>query len=610
MKKIIYIAFATALMAGGGAMSSCSDFLEAENKTNINSDDYFVTMGGMEGLRVYTYSLLKPITSTVDIYTWGTDLYVATRGGDPGDFHRYALTSTNSDVTDLYENCNKLIQSANSMIYYAGDDDARYIAEAKFLRAYAYYILTQQFGSVPYITDYIRDAERNYPKTPLKEIYDNMIADLENVAKESSLPETSSGSDLGYVSRRAAYALLAKVCLAAGWDLGTTLGDAAAGTYTVNDKSYFEEAAKYADEAIDGQSLTMSFEDKWNPANENNNPEIIFSVQYERDGNPGILSEDGHGLQNYFGSYYGVCTTNGTKYCNSGQALSDKALYLWGPGDTRFDGTFMNTIYNFDGTWGTTGYYAYYNAKPEDLETMGILYRFFPYYTTEEEAEAEFAAKQSQYACTGYINDGVHAYILGDNVVKYDFNTDGTILKKSTLSYTQSCVDPNGTTVCKKWDDPATAQENTNTKNGYRDIVLFHLSDMYLTGAEANLMAGDKAKALVYVNDVRDRSNAGHLGSFAEYQPEYTIPANFGSITDLDVILDEKAREEFGELDRWMDLRRTRQLVRYNIAFNSYIDGVGAMSNALGQIKWYRPIPSEELSNNTALTDADQNPGY
>lgn len=607
MKKILYIAFATSMLAGTAALTSCSDFLDADNKTNISAIDFFPTAEGMTGLRNYTYSLLNPIITETDIYEWGTDLYVPTRGGDGGEFNRYDLTPQSSSVSSFYTNLYALINSANCMLYYAGEEDGRAIAEAKFFRNYAYYLLTQHFGSVPYITEYIQGAERNYPKTPLSELYPKIIEELESIMNDSNLPAESSGANLGYISQRAVKALLAKVCLAAGWDLGTTLTNAEQGTYSVNDTQYFTKAAQYAEAAINNQALTMSFEEKWSPANETNNPEIIFSAQYERAGNPGILSDDGHGLQNTFGSYYGVCTTNGMKYCNSGKAVSAKGIYLWEPGDERFDGTFMNTIYNFDGTWGTSGYYAYYNNSG-NRDKMNIAYRYLPYYVTTEEAEAEFTANKSRYSSTGYVNS-VFAYILGDPVTQYTFNSDGTF-KKTTLSYAASLAAINGTTVCKKWDDPNTVQENTNTTNGYRDVVLFHVSDMYLTAAEAYLMAGQTDKALSYVNAVRTRANAGTLSSFAAYQPAYSIPASFGSITDLDVILDEKGREEFGENERWMDLRRTRQLVRYNIAFNDYVTSASNMSNAQGEIKWYRPIPAQEMANNTALTEDDQNPGY
>ena len=206
------------------------------------------------------------------------------------------------------------------------------------------------------------------------------------------------------------------------------------------------------------------------------------------------------------------------------------------------------------------------------------------------------------------LND-VSARILGSETVLYTFSRDGSWVK-STETYDESCSKVYGTTVVKKFDDPSTQQEALNTSNGYRDIVLFHLSDMYLTAAEAYLMAGNEAEALSYVNAVRTRANAGTLATFGSYAPDYTIPANFGSITPLDVILDERARELFAERDRWMDLRRTRQLVRYNVAYNSYVNSVSDMSNVRGEVKWYRPIPEEEMSNNTALTSEDQNPGY
>ena len=75
-------------------------------------------------------------------------------------------------------------------------------------------------------------------------------------------------------------------------------------------------------------------------------------------------------------------------------------------------------------------------------------------------------------------------------------------------------------------------------------------------------------------------------------------------------ILDECARELYAETTRWMDLRRTRQLIRYNVAYNHYIESAEDMCNSLGEQKWYRPIPAAEIQNNIAITEKDQNPGY
>ena len=79
---------------------------------------------------------------------------------------------------------------------------------------------------------------------------------------------------------------------------------------------------------------------------------------------------------------------------------------------------------------------------------------------------------------------------------------------------------------------------------------------------------------------------------------------------DIDLILDERARELYAEGHRWMDLRRTKQLVRYNVQFSEYISDAAAMANNKGEIKWYRPIPANEISANTGISQEDQNPGY
>ena len=88
---------------------------------------------------------------------------------------------------------------------------------------------------VPYITDYIESASTNYPRTDLATVYANVIADLKEIIANGNLESVSSEKDArGRASVIGAKALLAKVYLAAGWDLQTTVNDAKNGTYTVN----------------------------------------------------------------------------------------------------------------------------------------------------------------------------------------------------------------------------------------------------------------------------------------------------------------------------------------------------------------------------------------
>ena len=159
----------------------------------------------------------------------------------------------------------------------------------------------------------------------------------------------------------------------------------------------------------------------------------------------------------------------------------------------------------------------------------------------------------------------------------------------------------------KKFDDPESAQ--VAGSNDYRNLVVFHVSDMYLIAAEAYLMAGETAQALTKLNAVRNRAGLASLSSFNTYNVEYNTPASF-TLRDIDVILDERARELYAEGHRWVDLRRTKQLIRYNVAFNTYINTASQMADVSGNYKWLRPIPENEISSNTGISNADQNPGY
>ena len=602
MKKNIYIKVFTVLMAGM-TMASCSDFLDAENKSAGGSAEEFFSKDA-SSLLVTAYSSFNTLVNQVPIYEQGTDLYINTRGHAAGEFNEYSYTPASTVFENYYSNAYKAINYANGVLNYA-DASSSIAYEARFLRNWGYYLLTQQFGSVPYITTYINSPERNYPRTALDEIYKSMIEDLTDLYNNSSLEAVSQHN--GRASKQAVAALLAKVCLAAGWDLDTSLDNAEQGTYTVNDKKFFTEASAWAEKAINGINLTMSFEDKWSPTNEGN-AEEIFSILYQRENYPGEESSGGHSRQNTFGGYYGNCTATGLKNVDSDNQQSEKSMYLFEQGDKRYEATFMTTIYNshlVDGSaaWGNEGYYAYYNVSNKN--TLPIANRFFPYYASQSDVEAEIAANTSQYLRGDNINEVIVA-ILTSPVIKYTFKADGTYTK-STVTLANYNTQVNNGVCVKKFDDPQSAQ--LSGSNDYRDLVVFHVSDMYLVAAEAYLMAGDNSKALAKINAVRQRAGLAALTSFSDYQPQYSTPSSF-TIRDIDLVLDERARELYAEGHRWIDLRRTKQLVRYNVAFNEYVTSASQMADISGNYKWLRPIPQNEISSNTGITNDDQNPGY
>ena len=439
---------------------------------------------------------------------------------------------------------------------------------------------------------------------------DLLPKDLTSLYNSSSL---ASQSHTGRASKQAVAALLAKVYLAAGWDLDTTLSDAEQGSYNVNGTNNFTQAASWAEKAINGINLTMSFEDKWYPTNEGNEEEI-FSIQYERNGYPGDVSNSGHSMQNGFGGYYGNYDASGIKNVSSDDQQSEKSMYLFEKGDKRYEGTFMEVFYaatkNASGkaNWGTEGYYAHYNVS--DLSHFPITRVYLPYYVTEAEAEAWMTEHKSQLIADGsiYANGNVIVSLLTlPNVTTWTLASGSTQFQKKTVAITDYNNQVDNGACVKKFDDPNT--EYTNNSNDYRDIVVFHVSDMYLIAAEAYLMAGQTAQALDKINAVRGRAGVAAISSFSAYQPEYFTTSSF-TIKDIDLILDERARELYAEGHRWMDLRRTKQLVRYNVEFNEYVRDASAMQGKDGNYKWLRPIPANEISANTGITMADQNPGY
>lgn len=577
----------------GTIMGGCN-YLEPDNKKVANETAENILTKDPASLRVYAYSLLQPIASRVDVYEEGVDLYMASNKKSGTQFDQYTITPENDAVKKFYADLYACINMANACIHY--DKEGKYVAEMKFLRCYCYYILTQQFGAVPYNTSYINDAGRNYPIESLENIYTSLINELEALTSDATLAPNDTK---GYASKRAVNALLAKVYLAAGWDLDVEMTDELKGLYNLKDDKYFTLALAAAEAAIDGQTLNLTFEEKWSPNNDGNE-EVIFAVQYERAGFPGDLKKGGHGLQNTFGSYYGDCTGTGEKYVDGRHASNPKSSYLWEPNDLRYDATFMTTMYNsVEKGWGTEGYYAYYNVDAETLASMPVAMRVFPGTASTSDADAYVTSHAEQLTKGDCVNDPIVMVMSYPNVW-----VNGS--EEDYLSYVNSSPGMFAAPVVKKFDDPASQSIATNMTNDYRDIVVLHLSDLYLVAAEAAYMAGEKGDAETYINAVRKRAYGTDANiSFTSYTSPYASLYGGFTTTEIDMLLDERARELYAEGHRWMDLRRTKQLTRYTDIFNTEIAG-----HAMGRVKWHRPIPQAEINANEAIHEEDVNKEY
>ena len=98
------------------AFTSCSDFLEQDNRSNVPSDEFYNTANGFSSLTNSTYSSMRELYNVQpQMFVAGTDLYAdgKSQGVVMG---QYTFTTDDSNIKDFYVSCYKGIQLANSVV--------------------------------------------------------------------------------------------------------------------------------------------------------------------------------------------------------------------------------------------------------------------------------------------------------------------------------------------------------------------------------------------------------------------------------------------------------------------------------------------------------------
>ena len=129
---------------------------------------------------------------------------------------------TNSVMNSVWNALYTLIHRANTVIQNGPNvtDNAsirdRSIAEAKFLRAWAYFELVSQWGAVPIYTSTVTGADSYQPRSKEEDVYALIIQDLHDAV--SGLPGKSgyASGDNGRATKAAANALLGRVLMQKG----------------------------------------------------------------------------------------------------------------------------------------------------------------------------------------------------------------------------------------------------------------------------------------------------------------------------------------------------------------------------------------------------------
>ena len=124
-------------------------------------------------------------------------------------------------------------------------------------------------------------------------------------------------------------------------------------------------------------------------------------------------------------------------------------------------------------------------------------------------------------------------------VMDYDESFDQTGVKRYGSCYKYS----GSTTFAGDGKGSATAV----------NIKVIRLSEMYLIAAEAAIGTGNKAKAADYLNAIRKRSPS-------------LAPATAANVS-VDMVLDERSKELFGEGHRFFDMMRLNKTIAFNDDF-------------------------------------------
>ena len=179
-----------------------------------------------------------------------------------------AVNSMWSQIYDLVNECNRNIEdlelSGNTSVA-----TKNIIGELKVLRAFAYYLLLDNYGDVPLITSF-SEAPKEPFKTTRKEIYDFILQDIKENINE--LPVSGPKS---FATKGMAFTLLAKLYLNA--EVYTGSADYATA------EAYCDSVINLGIYSVDANSVLSPF-----TANNSNSPDHIFNISFDQDKRQGF----------------------------------------------------------------------------------------------------------------------------------------------------------------------------------------------------------------------------------------------------------------------------------------------------------------------------------
>lgn len=654
MKKNIYsILIATISIFLVLGVSSCSDFLEEDNKTGSTADLEYSTQSGIDGLVGSCYSFLRlwgGQAAGIAFGDSGTDMFYYGKDCGLKPLGNYSFTSETDETTvfDQYweafycavDVCNTALVYVPINTVISNEKKNSYLGEIHFLRAYYYFLMVNIWGPIPYNSEPIKSLSSEAHRIPEEEIYSKILEDIDKAQEYLVLNDNDKNSMR--VSSVVCKAFRSRVLLyAASW-----LGEK---SITTNSKyagqNLYDLAQKNAEEVINSgyASFYENTADLWLMDNEdlNKNTEAIFGIHYSKD--VSTKSQCAPIRYSTGGAYSKQMARGGTSkggsmahlvfvglWNNSGSDLSDVFTRPTKIG-TEVQGVVVNEYYS-----------RYSRGFRNYLPTLYTLDLFSKHKDTDQRYEASLrdhydiapGITSSKYplmkdTAIYFINadanspEGIAAIKQGKNRYRVYTKTGGD-LPLYTSNNLEKALPTSGiqTPVSSLYNDNRYNTEQMSGENvfvaikkfeenspGYstnalitpdiseRDIMLIRLAEMYLIKAECQMNLNNNDGALKAINELRQKR---------------AIQGKDNTITgpvDINTILDERCLEFIGEQNRWFDLKRTRTLLDRVEKYNAQA------ASGIKSFHYYRPIPTTQMQavSNLSTTPGEgfwQNEGY
>ena len=621
--------------------ASCSDILDEQPRSSYDPT-FFKTEKGVEGGVTSMYAHLRYIYGQAYYYnscltgtdeaTWGWSADGNFKDADLSGVGNLTATTCRSDA--LWGTAFSNINTANGVIENGAEVGVNesLVSEARFFRAFDYFLLVQTFGGVPLdlgsgelkfnITPSRTSVRNTVPEVYTKAIFPDLLTAIENLPAN---PRVTGG-----VTKTVARLYLAKAYLTYAWWLKNpnnipTYPECQRTDPNGHDAAwYFQQAYDVAVTAIENPGPFGLQESFWmvNAGPNDRNMEILLYADHTQEDeyyNGGSLSYGGGGAPDNFAGWMMNWNYTDARSADNQAVINRIAEQCYGRpwtrmapplgvftktfadkvNDSRYDGTFT-TVYR--GNWSTAGqnWESVTNANGMKVKEREPIFSF----VFQDMDKIDYAGEGSKSNLGAGTLPGRADWVLGlDAVGRYVYPGLWKLGPYRT---------DNGS---------GAGQPNAGSTRPY-NIAKF--SELYLVAAEAAVegaatQAGKSARDLVNVLRARagrwTYSNAEYKEVDRDFSAEMT--ADTPATIDINYILDERSREFYGEGYRWFDLVRTQ---KWNEYADSYVicGGKGdhnpqTYSRTIEAFHYLRPIPQGQLDGMEMTEeekDAYQNPGY